>query len=99
MGGKSFGNLSNNPNGLKIGDTVVVTNSGKQYTTYSSWFDKNAPQLKGAFAYSSSISTYGRYTIVAAAPHSVGSDTMVCAVKSVSDGKVYLIGALGIKRA
>ena len=99
FGGKSFGNLSNNPNGLKIGDTVVVTNSGKQYTTYSSWFDKNAPQLKGAFAYSSSISTYGRYTIVAAAPHSVGSDTMVCAVKSNSDGKVYLIGALGIKRA
>ena len=99
FGGKSFGNLSSNPNGLKIGDTVVVTNSGKQYTTYSSWFDKNAPQFKGAFAYSASISTYGKYTIVAAAPHSFGSDTMVCAVKSVSDGKVYLIGALGIKRA
>ena len=99
FGGSSFGNISNNPNGLKIGDTVVVTNSGKQYTTYSSWFDKNAPHLRGAFAYSASINTYGRYTIVAAAPHSAGSDTMVCAVKSISDGKVYLIGALGIKRA
>ena len=99
FGGSSFGNISNNPNGLRVGDTVVVTNSGKQYTTYSSWFDKNAPHLKGAFAYSASINTYGRYTIVAAAPHSAGSDTMVCAVKSVSDGKVYLIGALGIKRA
>ena len=99
FGGTSFGNLSNNPNGLKVGDTVVVTNSGKQYTTYSSWIDKNAPHLKASFAYSVSINTSARYEIVAAAPHSVGSDTMVCAVKSKSDGKVYLIGALGIKRA
>ena len=100
FGGTSFGNLSNNPNGLRIGDTVVVVNSGKQYTTYSSWFDANAPHLKSSFAYSSSISTYARYTIVAAGPHSAGNrDTIVCAVKSVSDGKVYLIGALGIKRA
>ena len=99
FGGTSFGNLTNNPNGLRVGDTVVVTNSGKQYTTYSSWFDKYASHLKSSFAYSVSINTSARYEIVAAAPHSVGSDTMVCAVKSKTDGRVYLIGALGIKRA
>lgn len=99
FGASSFGNLSNNPNGLRVGDTVVVTNSGKQYTTYSSWFDKYASHLKSSFAYSVSINTSARYEIVAAAPHSAGSDTMVCAVKSKTDGRVYLIGALGIKRA
>ena len=99
FGGSSIGNLSNNPNGIRIGDTVSIVNSGKQYTTYSSWFDKNAPHLKSSFAYSVSINTYARYEVVAAAPHSAGSDTIVCAVKSKADGRVYLIGALGIKRA
>jgi hypothetical protein len=98
FGGQALGNLSNNPNGIRMGDTVAIVNSGKQYTTYTSWFDKNAPHLKSAYAYSTSINTYARYTVVAAAPHSVGNDTLVCAVKG-SDGKVYLIGALGIKRA
>lgn len=86
---------------IKVGDKVVVTDSGMEYPTYYAWFmDKEPMELGMRYAYKESIPTNKEYIVQAIAPHGDTND-ILCAISEISDfndGRIYLISIDGIKR-
>lgn len=80
--------------GIKLGDKVRVIDSGCNYSTYRSWFKRNAPALEDLYCQSCKDGDEG--IVLVKASHHLSDDRTLVACAN-SEGKVFLIEENGIE--
>ena len=94
---------------IRVGDIVTVTRSGKCYTTYVDWIERNVKSIREAalYRYNESIEAGGEYRVLYMAEHGRSSDGVLCYVQKYnvfSNGKIddyapcYLINIEGVEK-
>jgi hypothetical protein len=83
-----------------VGDTVKVTDSGKQYRTYGKWSGLNG--YKQNFVYGSSVSTEDNYKVLAIKKHDDCyrdiHDKTLALIQNPKTTQVFIINIKGIKK-
>lgn len=83
-----------------VGDTVKVTDSGKQYRTYGKWSGLNG--YKQNFVYGSSVSTEDNYKVLAIKKHDDCyrdiHDKTLALIQNPKTSQVFIIKIDGIKK-
>lgn len=79
-----------------VGDTVKVTDSGKQYRTYGKWSGLNG--YKQNFVYGSSISTEDNYKVLAIKKHDDCYTKTLALIQNPKTSQVFIINIKGIKK-
>lgn len=83
-----------------VGDTVKVTDSGKQYRTYGKWSGLNG--YKQNFVYGSSVSTEDNYNVLAIKKHDDCyrdiHDKTLALIQNPKTTQVFIINIKGIKK-
>ena len=87
--------------GIHEGDTVRITDTGKQYTTYNAWIKSNITDvdLICKFDYNRDASIDSEYVVVKIAEHGMNNKTLAY-VKEKSDlwPRCYLIDVKGLEK-
>jgi hypothetical protein len=79
-----------------VGDTVKVTDSGKQYRAYGKWSGLNG--YKQNFVYGSSISTEDNYKVLAIKKHDDCYTKTLALIQNPKTSQVFIINIKGIKK-
>jgi hypothetical protein len=83
-----------------VGDTVKVTDSGKQYRTYGKWSGLNG--YKQNFVYGSSVSTEDNYKVLAIKKHDDCyrdiHDKTLALIQNPKTSQVFIINLNGLKK-
>ena len=79
-----------------VGDTVKVTDSGKQYRTYGKWSGLNG--YKQNFVYGSSISTEDNYKVLAIKKHDDYYTKTLALIQNPKTTQVFIINIKGLKK-
>lgn len=79
-----------------VGDTVKVTDSGKQYRTYGKWSGLNG--YKQNFFYGSSISTEDNYKVLAIKKHDDCYTKTLALIQNPKTTQVFIINVKGLKK-
>ena len=79
-----------------VGDTVKVTDSGKQYRAYGKWSGLNG--YKQNFVYGSSISTEDNYKVLAIKKHDDCYTKTLALIQNPKTTQVFIINIKGIKK-
>ena len=80
---------------FKVGDRVTVVDTGKTYSTYHEWIDKNCPQFKPMWKRGGSPQEKQQYTIECIADHGKGESTTLLLISNGT--QVYIIGEKGVE--
>lgn len=79
-----------------VGDTVKVTDSGKQYRAYGKWSGLNG--YKQNFVYGSAVSTEDKYKVLAIKKHDDYYTKTLALIQNPKTTQVFIIGIEGIKK-
>lgn len=79
-----------------VGDTVKVTDSGRQYRAYGKWSGLNG--YKQNFVYGSSISTEDNYKVLAIKKHDDCYTKTLALIQNPKTSQVFIINIKGIKK-
>lgn len=79
-----------------VGDTVKVTDSGKQYRAYCKWSGLNG--YKQNFVYGSSISTEDNYKVLAIKKHDDCYTKTLALIQNPKTTQVFIINIKGLKK-
>lgn len=79
-----------------VGDTVKVTDSGKQYRTYGKWSGLNG--YKQNFVYGSSVSTEDNYKVLAIKKHDDCYTKTLALIQNPKTSQVFIINVKGLKK-
>lgn len=79
-----------------VGDTVKVTDSGKQYRTYGKWSGLNG--YKQNFIYGSAVSTEDNYKVLRIEKHDYMPKRTLALIQNPKTTQVFIIGIDGIKK-
>lgn len=79
-----------------VGDTVKVTDYGKQYRTYGKWSGLNG--YKQNFVYGSSISTEDNYNVLAIKKHDDCYTKTLALIQNPKTTQVFIININGLKK-
>lgn len=88
---------------IKVGDEVVVTDAGKCYCTYATFFDIYGIDVYTAarYCYGTSVPDKLKGRVLAVYPHPDTNDTTIAVIEKITmigRGRVYLVGTEGLKR-
>lgn len=79
-----------------VGDTVKVTDSGKQYRAYGKWSGLNG--YKQNFVYGSAVSTEDKYKVLAIKKHDDYYTKTLALIQNPKTTQVFIININGIKK-
>lgn len=79
-----------------VGDTVKVTDSGKQYRTYGKWSGLNG--YKQNFVYGSAVSTEDKYKVLAIKKHDDYYTKTLALIQNPKTTQVFIINIKGLKK-
>lgn len=90
-------------NKIKVGDTVMVIDSGRLYSTFYEWVADNVEDKKAIARYAygkSDIDTSEKYKVIAIAPHLFIKDRTLAYIETEgsSRGYCFVINIDGIKK-
>nr|DAT90701.1 MAG TPA: hypothetical protein [Bacteriophage sp.] len=79
-----------------VGDTVKVTDSGKQYRAYGKWSGLNG--YKQNFVYGSAVSTEDKYKVLAIKKHDDYYTKTLALIQNPKTTQVFIINIKGLKK-
>lgn len=79
-----------------VGDTVKVTDSGKQYRAYGKWSGLNG--YKQNFVYGSAVSTEDNYKVLAIKKHDDCYTKTLALIQNPKTSQVFIINVKGLKK-
>lgn len=79
-----------------VGDTVKVTDSGKQYRAYGKWSGLNG--YKQNFVYGSAVSTEDNYKVLAIKKHDDCYTKTLALIQNPKTSQVFIINIKGLKK-
>lgn len=79
-----------------VGDTVKVTDSGKQYRAYGKWSGLNG--YKQNFVYGSDVSTEDNYKVLAIKKHDDCYTKTLALIQNPKTSQVFIINVKGLKK-
>lgn len=79
-----------------VGDTVKVTDSGKQYRAYGKWSGLNG--YKQNFVYGSAVSTEDNYKVLAIKKHDDCYNKTLALIQNPKTSQVFIINVKGLKK-
>lgn len=79
-----------------VGDTVKVTDSGKQYRAYGKWSGLNG--YKQNFVYGSAVSTEDKYKVLAIKKHDDYYTKTLALIQNPKTTQVFIININGLKK-